>query len=147
MTPSGLNKVNQPWLWAALSVVWVGVIYALSDRPAGDFEDANETVSWLPFASFVVHIVLYAVLSAFVLRTLILLRKFTDPLISYAVIFTALIYGILDEIHQSSVEGRSSEAADVVADVFGALLVVIFWFLQKRYRAFRARERDLNSGD
>ncbi len=142
-----MNKVNQTWLWAALSVIWMGVIYALSDRPADDFDDAGEVVSWFPFASFVVHAVLYAVLSAFVLRTLILLKRLADPLISYTVIFTALIYGILDEIHQSSVEGRSSEAVDVAADVFGALIVVIFWFLQKRYRALRARERDLNSGD
>jgi VanZ family protein len=50
-------------------------------------------------------------------------------------VFVALVYGVLDEIHQKGVEGRASEAIDVVADVFGAVLVVVFWFLVKRYRA------------
>ena len=52
-----------------------------------------------------------------------------------ATVFVALVYGVLDEIHQSGVEGRASEVEDVVADVFGAVLIVVFWFFLKRYRA------------
>jgi hypothetical protein len=69
-----MKKLDRVWLWAVLAVVWMGVIYALSDRPAGDFDDANDAVSSLPFASTVVHVGLYFVLSVFVLCTLVLLR-------------------------------------------------------------------------
>jgi VanZ family protein len=55
-------------------------------------------------------------------------------LITYATVLAALVYGVLDEIHQSNVEGRASEAGDVVADVFGAVLVVVFWFLFRKFR-------------
>ncbi len=89
----------------------------------------------MPFATTIAHVGMYFVLSVFVLRTLVLLRPVSAGLIAYATIFVALAYGILDEIYQSNVEGRSSEAVDVVADVFGAVLVVVFWFLIRRYRA------------
>ncbi len=38
----------------------------------------------------------------------------------------ALVWGILDEFHQSFVPGRSVEAGDVAADVAGVLLAVLF---------------------
>jgi VanZ family protein len=53
------------------------------------------------------------------------------------------VYGLLDEFHQSSVEGRASEVIDVVADVSGAVLLVVFWFFLKRFRA----KPDVESGD
>ena len=52
---------------------------------------------------------------------------------AYLTIFVALTYGILDEMHQSSIEGRASEAIDVVADIFGSVLIVIFWLLLKKF--------------
>jgi VanZ family protein len=122
------------WLWAVLSLVWMGVIYALSDRPAGDYEGAGGLLSWLPFAGTIAHVGLYFVLSVFVLRTLVLLRPVAEGLIAYSTVFIAFVYGVLDEIHQKSIEGRSSEVSDVVADVFGSVLVVVFWFLLKKYR-------------
>lgn len=42
---------------------------------------------------------------------------------------------MLDEIHQSNVEGRASEVVDVVADVFGAVLIVVIWLRLKIYRS------------
>ena len=130
-----VKKIDRVWFWAVLAILWMGVIYALSDRPAGYYDDANDVVAWLPFASSVVHVGLYFVLSSFVLRFLILLRTVEEGLIAYSTIFVALVYGILDEIHQSNVDGRASEMIDVVADVFGAVLIVVFWFFLKRYRA------------
>jgi VanZ family protein len=130
-----VKKLDRVWLWTLLSLVWMGMIYALSDRPAGDYDGSNSWLSWLPFAGTVAHVGLYFVLSAFVLRALVLLRPVAEGLIAYSTVFVALVYGVLDEIHQKGVEGRASEAIDVVADVFGAVLVVVFWFLVKRYRA------------
>ena len=129
-----MNKFDRPWLWALLAIAWMALIYALSDKPAEDYEGASNATSGLPFATTIVHIGLYFILSLFVLRTLVLLRPVSTGLIAYSTIFVALIYGILDEIHQSNVEGRASEAGDVVADVFGAVLIVVFWFLLRKYR-------------
>jgi len=130
-----VKRFDRAWVWAVLAIAWMALIYALSDRPGSDFDDASEAISWLPSATTVAHIGLYFVLSAFVLRTFVLLRPVSEGLIAYSTVFVALVYGVLDEIHQSSVEGRSSEVVDVVADVFGAVLVVVFWFLLKTYRA------------
>jgi VanZ family protein len=135
-----VSRLDRSWLWAILSLVWMAVIYWLSDQPAGDYDSANSFLSWLPFKTTIAHVGLYFVLSVFVLKLLIRLQPITGGLIAYFTVFVALIYGVLDEIHQKSVEGRASEAIDVVADVFGAVLVVVFWFLIRKYRAGSDRE-------
>jgi VanZ family protein len=112
----------------------MGVIYALSDRPADDFDGAADATLWLPFATTIAHVGLYLVLSAFVLRTLVLWRPVSEGLIGYSTVFFAFVYGVLDEVHQSKVEGRASEVGDVAADVFGAVVVVVVWFFVKKYR-------------
>ncbi len=50
-----------------------------------------------------------------------------------------ILYGASDEIHQYFVPNRSSEVLDWVADVIGILimLLVIRYFLSKRYKMFR----------
>ena len=120
----------------------MALIYLLSDRPAGDYEGTGDFLSWLPFAGTIAHVGLYFVLSVFVFRTFLSLKRWGTGMSVYLVVFTALVYGILDEIHQRSVEGRSSEVADVVADVFGAALVVVLWFGLRRLRRMRAEKRD-----
>ena len=142
-----MAKLDRAWIWAVLALGWMAFIYALSDRPAGDFDDANDVVSWLPLASVVVHVALYFILSLSVLRMFVLLRPVSEGLIAYSTIFVALVYGVLDEFHQSGVYGRASEAIDVVSDVSGAVLVVVFWFFLKRYRARSAKNDDLPSDD
>ena len=113
----------------------MGMIYALSDRPGGDFDGVDEATTWLPFATTIAHVGLYFVLSGFVLRALVLARRLSVGLTAYTSVFVALVYGVLDEVHQSGVEGRESEVGDVVADVFGAVLVVVFWFFLRKYWA------------
>jgi len=126
-----MSKVDVWWSWLALSIMWMAVIYALSDRPAGDLNQVMIAVSYLPFASTFSHIALYLILSIFVLRTLILANSLPTGLKIYLTLFVALVYGILDEFHQSNIKGRSSEVNDVIADVFGAVLVVLFWYAYK----------------
>ena len=128
-----IKHVDQPWLWGSLTIGWMALIYTLSDMPAKDFDSTRNIVTWLPFANSLVHIGLFMVLSVFVLRTLGLSRLVSEPLTAYLTIFVALTYGILDEMHQSSIEGRASEAIDVVADIFGSVLIVIFWLLLKKF--------------
>ncbi len=132
-----VTGLDRPWFWGLLSVAWMAVIYGLSDRPAGDYEGVGGFLSWLPFAGTVAHVGLYFVLSVFVLRTLVSIKRITIGLGVYLTLFVALVYGLLDELHQLDVAGRASEVGDVVADVFGAVLVVVFWFGAKRIRRMR----------
>jgi len=127
-----VNKLDRPWLWGLLSVAWMAVIYGLSDRPAGDYEGVGDATSWLPLATTIAHVALYFVFGAFVLRTLVLIKRMPVWMSAYLTVFAAFVYGVLDELHQSNVDGRVSEAVDVVADVSGAVLVVVFWFGVKR---------------
>jgi|TARA_B100000809_G_scaffold99032_2_gene97545 VanZ family protein len=113
----------------------MAVIYALSDRPAVDYDGVDDLTSWLPFASSIAHVGLYFVLSMFVFRTITITKRLGFGMTAYLTLFTALAFGVLDELHQSNVEGRASEATDVVADVFGAVLVVVFWFGLRKYRS------------
>ncbi|MEC9292828.1 MAG: VanZ family protein [Chloroflexota bacterium] len=128
-----MKHIDQPWLWGSLSIAWMAFIYTLSDTPAKDFDVARSTIKWLPFANSLVHIGLFMVLSVFVLRTLVLSRLVSQPLIAYLTIVITSAYGILDEIHQSKIEGRTSETIDVVSDIFGSILIVVFWLLLKKF--------------
>ena len=136
-------RLDRPWLWGLLSVAWMAVIYMLSDRPADDYEGVGGSLSWLPFAGTIAHIGLYFILSVFVFRTLAALnsKRIGSGMIAYLTVFAALVYGLLDELHQTRIEGRSSEAADVVADVFGAVLAVVFWFGVNRWWRTRSGKR------
>ena len=130
-----LARLDRPWLWGLLSVAWMAVIYALSDRPSVDYEGVSGATSWLPFAGMIAHIGLFFVLSSFVLRTITTTKRLSSGMTAYLTLFTALAYGVLDELHQSNVEGRASEAGDVAADIFGAALVVVLWFGLRKYRS------------
>ena len=142
-----MNKLEQWWLWGLLSVVWMAVIYGLSDRPAGDYEGVGGSLSWLPFAGTVAHVGLYFVLGIFVFRTIIATDRVGLGMSVYLTLFAALVYGVLDELHQSNVAGRSSEAADVIADVSGAALAVVFWFGAKRARLIGRKRSGKRNGD
>ena len=141
-----MRRLDQVWLWGLLSFASMAGIYALSDRPASDYESTGDFLSWLPFSGTIAHIGLYFVLSVFVFRTFAVLKskRIGPGMTAYLTVFVALVYGILDEIHQTNVEGRSSEVADVVADVFGGVLAVVFWFGVKRWQQARSEKRSGN---
>ena len=44
-------------------------------------------------------------------------------------VFISVLWGLSDEIHQALVPGRSSEFADVVADLFGSVVGATGWHL------------------
>ena len=77
-------------------------------------------------------------------RTALNFVRLGSGMSAYLTLFAALVYGVLDESHQSGVAGRSSEVADVVADVFGAALAVVFWFGLTRLWRTRSGKRSGN---
>jgi len=58
-------------------------------------------------------------------------NKFVAAII---VVMLSVLFGISDEYHQSFIPGRSVSIWDVVADGFGALLVVVWWLLKVKPR-------------
>jgi VanZ family protein len=104
------------WLPPALLA---GVIFVLS------------SISQLPGSAYVSDKLLHLlVFGALCLLTLRATHGGPHPLAPApaAVAFSlVLLWGVLDEVHQSFVPGRDASARDVVADALGAALAVLVW--------------------
>lgn len=108
--------------------VIMAVIFFLSHQP-------YEIIELPQFAGGdkLAHAFAYAILAASVLFAL-------HPFIgdsrrkggAIMVLLLCLLYGISDEFHQSFIPGRVVSVWDVTADFFGALVVVFFWYRQKK---------------
>jgi len=70
------------------------------------------------------HLIAYAILAWCWWRALTAQRMTTWSILLSAFAITSL-YGLLDEIHQSSVPGRHATVYDVLFDTAGALLMVL----------------------
>ncbi len=108
-------------------LVCMGIIFFFSQQP-GDSLD----LPMFSGADKVSHALAYGLLSwtviiAFSKET----RVRRSGLVFAAAVLVPILYGISDEYHQSFIDGRSSELADVLADAFGALVVSSAWFLSK----------------
>lgn len=81
------------------------------------------------------HVVMYALL-AFLAWRVVVVRAGELPFYLIArprltAVLFCLVYGILDEFHQSFVPGRTASAYDVLADVIGAILAmtaITYWY-------------------
>jgi VanZ family protein len=73
------------------------------------------------------HMLAYFGLS-FLLYLTLLFQKKSIMLKKYAMLFTLLIvvfYGVLDEVHQLLIPGRSCELLDFLADMLGGILGIV----------------------
>lgn len=116
------------------ALLWAIIIYIASSIPA----------KYLPHPTFfafdkIVHIALFFIFGILVYRAL---EPFNGPgNLNLARIFFSIaiviLYGILDEIHQGSVPGRTLDTYDALADTIGGLLagIVIFFKRRKMVRA------------
>jgi VanZ family protein len=89
------------------------------------------------------HFGAYGLLSALLYLNLYFQNKF-ELLSNYSAFFTVLIasvYGLLDEIHQMFVPGRSAEFLDWLADFSGSLLAVLITsYLIKKIKAYEPKK-------
>jgi VanZ family protein len=102
------------WLPAAL---YMALIWAISSMEAPEFPTHR-----FPLRDKGVHFVEFAVLGVLVAHACV--RTFRHrPLlrVSLVAVMVTAMWGLLDEIHQAYVPGRSSDALDVFADSLGAL--------------------------
>ncbi len=128
MTPpgSGLMKYKYP------AIVWAVVIFLLSSVPSSEIPKL-EILSH----DKLIHETIFFIFGVFVYRALdpgIASHVFNwkRALVSFAIVVG---YGILDELHQHFVPGRTPDIYDALADATGGLisLVVMFGYVRMRF--------------
>ncbi len=120
---------------AALSLGWMGVIYALSSISGSSVPGRFSTAA---------HFVVYAVLGALYLWALPRRERVWPT--AFAAVALASLYGITDEFHQSFVPGRMPDPADWLVDTAGALTAVLIIVGLRRALATRAAKRSTAPG-
>lgn len=116
------------WLscWAP-ALVWMGIIFFLSDRTA------DELGGWFPFLPDLNwgHLAGYLVLA--VLVRFALKRTVATAWPGSWAVLISLLYGVSDEFHQYFVPSRSPGVKDLAVDAAGALVgVLLVSWLEKR---------------
>lgn len=113
------------------ALLWAAIIFLLSSIPANRLPN-------MKILSFdkLAHIGVFFILGILVYRGL---RRPSDSekfsqgrmIVAFAIV---LLYGILDEMHQGLVPGRSVDVLDAVADATGGLLAGVSLYLSSRFR-------------
>ncbi|MDD4878765.1 MAG: VanZ family protein [Candidatus Nanoarchaeia archaeon] len=113
-------------------IIYAGVIFYFSSLaqpiPEGGLEFQRKDL--------LLHAMEYLVLSA------LLLRAFLNSSVKKAFVYSILIasaYGITDEIHQLFVPGRVFSVYDILANAFGACLILLFLF-HKNAKSFKTKK-------
>lgn len=119
-----------------LIIYWI-ILFILTSLPTGLAIETRDVSDKL------LHFGAYGLLSALLYLNLYFQNKF--PLLNkYSALFTILIasvYGLLDEIHQMFVPGRSAEFLDWLADFSGSLVaVLIISYLIKKIKSYELNE-------
>ncbi len=127
--PSGTNRVLVP-------IAYMALIFGLSSIPAtggaDDFE-VRRPETWLssPIQNLL-HVPTYGLLAALVWWSLIP-RLRSVPLQAGLACVVAGLYGVVDELHQAFVPGRSSSARDMLFNTVGVVAgTCAFGYLLKR---------------
>jgi VanZ family protein len=130
--PSRESMRTSAWLPAAL---WMALLFVISSFPGS----AYPRVEW-PGADKLVHVALYLPLGAALAHALrqAFASRGAGAHVAAAVLAAGL-YGVSDELHQAFVPRRSADAADVLADLVGALLGAL---LYRRVGKARPRNQD-----
>lgn len=93
----------------------MGIIFWLSSRPKPPFSWLADSVDW---GDKLGHALIYAVLGALLWPAYSNVRQRAKRIVR--VLAAAAAYGLVDEIHQLFVPGRSFDLVDLAADAVGA---------------------------
>lgn len=115
--------------------VWMGIIFILSSIPGNYFPEQ-------PFDLFdkLVHACLFGILTYLIYRGFQYQDKsafFKNFSIAIAFLI-CVIYGIIDELHQEYIPGRSPDITDALADILGGGFVSLY-LLFFNYRKTKRR--------
>ena len=114
-----LERQKLVLVYLPLIFYWI-ILFTLTTLPA-------QSVPSVGVSDKIEHLLAYLVLSILLYLTLLFQKK-SALLKNYAMLFTLLIvfaYGVLDEVHQLMIPGRSCELLDFLADVLGGIIGII----------------------
>jgi len=108
------RTIRTGFLLAALS--WAGLIFYLSSQPS------IEAPALFPGQDKLFHLIAFGILGLLTMGSLRAPRAGYPTRRVWLVVLAVTLYGILDEIHQYFVPGRSADVYDALADALGAVL-------------------------
>lgn len=90
-----------------------------------------------------IHIIIFFVFGLLVYRALQPLARGSEFFWRRILITMAIVisYGIVDELHQGTVPGRTLDIWDLVADIIGGVLSAVIYFITTRIRNASSPER------
>jgi VanZ family protein len=118
------NKYQQYFITFVPAFFWALLIYIFSSQQV--LPSLSLSVADFIFKK-TAHIVVYAILYFLIVRSFLKLN-FKFEKIWLKVFFICLTYAIFDEIHQSTVPGRTATVTDVGFDSLGAGMVILYKF-------------------
>ena len=130
--------MNRSSIYRWLPVLgWMGLIFLLSHQPKADLAAAQPsaflspdavawnrfwqlffTVDWDTVAGKSAHVVVFGILAYLFWQARSHVRF---------VLWSTILYGLSDEIHQLFIPGRTGKLSDVLFDSLGAILVVLYF--------------------
>jgi len=119
--------------WTICLVIAITIFYvsSLAFEPGG-----KGALSYRPIAY---HILIFFLLEFFLLIS-ILKGKNGNLKLALIGIVVAVLYGILDEIHQYFVPGRAVSVDDLALDSLGIMLAFIIYMINLEYNLLRSRK-------
>jgi VanZ family protein len=112
------------WFLRILPLFYMAAIWIMSSNPADALvELPNQGVD--RFIKESLHLVEFGILYVLLVLAALSTGGFT-PLMSFAFMGIATLYGLVDEIHQSFVPYRSATVIDFIKDVIGVLVASHF---------------------
>lgn len=125
-------NVGRPFfrLWLPL-YAYMALIWVVSSVPGNEFPDLFRISGW----SLLGHCVEFAIFGALLARALWSIETLRNGLfLGCIVLAAALVWGIIDEIHQLFVPMRYADPWDVVADGVGGVVGAVVYLRQKKIR-------------
>jgi VanZ family protein len=112
------------WMIRILPVAYMAAIWMMSSHPADALvELPDQGVD--RFLKESLHLIEFGILYVLLVLATLTTGRFT-PVLSFIFMGVSMLYGLLDEIHQSFVPYRSATVIDLVKDVIGVLVASHF---------------------
>ena len=129
------DRIDSRWLcrlgFTVSAMLWMGLIFYLSSLSQREVETLQPlpsgASSWVNVLRQVAgHLFLYAVLAALLHASLWSWKGGAARRLQWAMAIAALaaLYGVSDELHQSTVTGRSAPTMDALVNLAGAVMAV-----------------------
>jgi VanZ family protein len=124
-----------PLVGVVLTVAWIGLIWSLSARAPSDLSQGTVLGAWISNAA---HGPEYAGLALWL--ALASRRAGGDlaptRIVAIGIVIFCVAYGVVDELHQSSVPGRDASILDILTDLCAATSAVVVLRSARDHRRF-----------